>query len=125
MNPDHFRDVVWKSALKNAGLEYRPPIQTRHTFATMMLSEGEDIGWVQKMLGHSSLQMIFTRYYAWMPRKTRRDGSAFMDSIRKKSVQEDSKPIEKSGKVIPLFGKNVTKTTHQRKKDLHRNDVSP
>jgi integrase len=47
-----------------------------------MLSAGEDIGWVQNMMGHSSLQMIFTRYYAWIPRKTRRDGSAFMNSVR-------------------------------------------
>jgi integrase len=125
MNPDHFRDVVWKPALKRAGLEYRPPIQTRHTFATMTLTEGEDIGWVQKMLGHSSLQMIFTRYYAWIPRKTRRDGSAFMDAITNKSGQDDSKTSNTGGKVIPLFGGSVTKTTHQRKKDLHRNDVSP
>ncbi len=49
MNPDHFREVVWKPALKKAGLNYRPPIQTRHTFATMMLPEGRDaIGWVKK-----------------------------------------------------------------------------
>ena len=30
------------------------------------------------MLGHSSLQMIFTKYYAWMPKETRNDGSATM-----------------------------------------------
>jgi hypothetical protein len=77
MNPDHFRDVVWIPALKKADIAYRPPIQTRHTFATMMLSAGEDVGWVQNMLGHSSLQMIFQRYYAWIPQKTRSDGQAF------------------------------------------------
>ena len=53
-------------------------MQTRHIFATLMLSEGENIGWVQNMLGHGSLQMIFTKYYAWVPKKTRSDGSAFM-----------------------------------------------
>ena len=52
-------------------------MKTRHTFATIMLSEGENIGWVQNMLGHSSLQMIFTRYYAWIPRKTRTTGQPF------------------------------------------------
>ena len=45
MTPDHFREVVWKLALKRAELPYRPPIQTRHTFATMMIDVGEDIGW--------------------------------------------------------------------------------
>ncbi len=78
LNPDHVREVIWKRALDKAGVEYRPLMQTRHTFATLMLSEGENIGWIQNMLGHSSLQMIFTKYYSWIPRKTRNDGSAFM-----------------------------------------------
>jgi integrase len=88
MNTDHVRNVIWKPALEKAGISYRPLMQTRHTFATLMLSEGEDIGWVQNMLGHGSLQMIFTKYYAWIPKKTRSDGSAFMktlDSVDMKS----------------------------------------
>ena len=80
MNTDHVRNVIWKPALQKAGITYRPLMQTRHTFATLMLSEGENIGWVQNMLGHGSLQMIFTKYYAWIPKKTRSDGSAFMKS---------------------------------------------
>ncbi len=125
MNPDHFRDVVWKPALKKAGLEYRPPIQTRHTFATMMLSEGEDIGWVQNMLGHSSLQMIFTRYYAWIPRKTRQDGSAFMEAVKKKSGDEDIRGPEDGEQLIVLLDKNDTKTTHHKEKGLQQLTVSP
>ena len=70
LTPDHVRNVIWKPALKKAGITYRPLMQTRHTFATLMLSEGENIGWVQNMLGHGSLQMIFTKYYAWIPKKT-------------------------------------------------------
>ena len=89
MNPDHYRNVVWIPALKKAGLKHRPPIQIRHTFATMMLSEGEDIGWIQHMLGHSSLQMIFTRYFAWIPKKTRNDGSAFMEAVKNKLNTND------------------------------------
>ena len=116
LKTDHFRNVVWITALEKAGFEYRPPIQTRHTFATLMLSAGEDIGWVQNMLGHSSLQMIFTRYYAWIPKKTRRDGSAFMESIGEKEDPVDHSRSEKRGKIIPLFDKNVTITSHPTKK---------
>ena len=116
MTPDHFRKVVWIPALEKAGFEYRPSIQTRHTFATLMLSAGEDIGWVQNMLGHSSLQMIFTRYYAWIPKKTRQDGSAFMESIGEKEDPVDRSRLEKRGKVIALFGKNDTITSHPTKK---------
>lgn len=61
-----------------------------------MLSAGEDIGWIQNMLGHSSLQMIFQRYYAWIPKKTRSDGQAFLRYAEgeAKESQEDAKSIE-------------------------------
>jgi len=78
LTPDHVRKVVWEPCLKNAGIKYRPPMQTRHTFATIMIDAGEDLGWVQRMLGHSSLQMIYTRYYSWIKKDTRNDGAAFM-----------------------------------------------
>jgi integrase len=117
MNPDHYRNVVWTKALEKAGLAYRPPIQTRHTFATMMLSAGEDIGWVQNMMGHSSLQMIWTRYYAWIPKKTRNDGAAFMATtgqVEKPSIENQK--TTSNAKVIPLFSKNDTNPSHPNKK---------
>lgn len=89
MTPDHFRKEVWMPALEKAGLEYRPAIQMRHTFATMMISAGEDVGWVQNMLGHSSLQMIFQRYYAWMPKGTRSDGQAFIRYVENTATETE------------------------------------
>ena len=124
MSPDHFRKVVWIPALEKAGLDYRPPIQTRHTFATMMISSGEVIGWVQNMLGHSSLQMIFTRYYAWIPRSTRKDGLAFMNSVREKG-QAAGRRSPVGGKVIRLFEKSDTKTTQSTKRAHGDVPVSP
>lgn len=88
MNPDHFREVVWKPVLSNAGLAYRPPMQTRHTFATLMIDTGEDLGWVQRQLGHGSLQMIYTRYYSWVKKVTRDDGGAFMKRLNSLSKTE-------------------------------------
>jgi integrase len=88
LNPDHVRNVIWTPALEKAGIKYRPLMQTRHTFATLMLSEGENIGWIQNMLGHSSLQMIFTKYYSWIPRKTRNDGAAFMRAYEAADSEE-------------------------------------
>ena len=43
---------------------------------TMMLSAGEDIGWVAKQLGHTSVEMVIRRYHRFIPNLTRRDGSA-------------------------------------------------
>lgn len=104
MNPDHYRNVVWTKALEKAGLAYRPPIQTRHTFATMMLSAGEDSGWAQNMMGHSSLQMIWIRDFAWIQKKTRHDGAAFMATTGRVEASEieEQKNI-RNGTVIPLF----------------------
>jgi len=94
LTPDHVRNVIWKPALKKAEIEYRPLIQTRHTFATMMIDAGEDIGWVQRMLGHSSLQMIYTKYYSWMKNETRADGSAFMRNFYGRIVGSETSPVE-------------------------------
>jgi len=36
--------------------------QLRHSFATLMISEGEDILWVSKMLGHKSSDITLKTY---------------------------------------------------------------
>lgn len=97
LDTDHVREVIWKKALLKAGVEYRPLIQTRHTFATMMIDAGEDIGWVQRMLGHSSLQMIYTKYYSWIKKATRNDGKAFgviFDKTFENGVNENGVEFE-------------------------------
>jgi integrase len=42
------RKTLWQWALKKAGVRYRYPYQTRHTYASMMLSAGEPPMWVAK-----------------------------------------------------------------------------
>jgi integrase len=66
---------VWYTALKHAGLTRRDLYNTRHTFATHGLASGEDPGWVAKMLGHTTLLMLMTRYYHYIPNLTRQDGT--------------------------------------------------
>ena len=56
------RKTAWRHVLKKAGVRYRYPYQTRHTFASLMLTAGESPAWVSKQLGHSDLSMIFKRY---------------------------------------------------------------
>jgi integrase len=71
----NLRRRVWYRTLKKAGLKARDLYNTRHTFATHALASGEDPGWVAKMLGHTTLTMLISRYYRYVPNLTRRDGS--------------------------------------------------
>lgn len=52
----------WKPLLKNLDIKYRNLYQMRHTFASMMISNGEDILWVSKMLGHKDSSMTLEKY---------------------------------------------------------------
>lgn len=57
----------WVPLLKRAQVRYRRPYQTRHTYASMMLSAGEHPMWVAKQMGHSDWAMIIRVYGKWMP----------------------------------------------------------
>jgi integrase len=91
LNPDDdpieietIRKNAWSKRLTKVGLDYRPVIQPRHTFATMMISAGGNLGWVQKMMGHASLKMITDKYFSCIPNMTHQDGSQFLEEYGKK-----------------------------------------
>jgi integrase len=58
----HFTDSVWRPLLKRLGLRYRPPNDTRHTYATMLLMSGCTPAYAAGQMGHS--KEIFFRVYA-------------------------------------------------------------
>jgi integrase len=71
------RNRLWNPAIARAGLRERNPYQTRHTFASLMLYKHEDPVWVSRMLGHASLEMVYTLYGKFIPNRERQDGLAF------------------------------------------------
>lgn len=56
------RKGSWIPALKRAGVRYRNPYQTRHTFASKLLMLGEPELLVAKLLGHSTVEMVRRHY---------------------------------------------------------------
>lgn len=61
------RKTLWAKAVRESGVRYRRPYQTRHTYASMMLSAGEHPMWVAGQMGHSDWTMIARVYGRWMP----------------------------------------------------------
>jgi integrase len=61
------RKTLWTHALTRAKVRYRRPYQTRHTYASMMLSAGESPLWVAQQMGHSDWTMIARVYGRWIP----------------------------------------------------------
>lgn len=61
------RKSFWIPTIRRAKVRYRNPYQTRHTYASMMLSAGEHPMWVAKQMGHSSWVMIARVYGRWIP----------------------------------------------------------
>ena len=86
LNVDNLRNRVWYPALNKAGLRKRTMYQTRHAFASLMLSHGEDPLWVARMLGHTTLDMIFRHYGKFIRNRMRRDGARFLKGFEEAGV---------------------------------------
>lgn len=50
------------SLLERLKIDYIPIYNARHSFASLMLSKGENVMWVSWMLGHSSMQITLNYY---------------------------------------------------------------
>lgn len=59
--------LIWMPAMKKSGVRWRRPYQSRHTYASMMLSAGENPMWVAQQMGHKDWTMIAKVYGRWMP----------------------------------------------------------
>lgn len=62
INLHTFRARTWPRILKAAGLDYRPPYQMRHTYATLALAQDVPLEWISRQLGHTSLEVTLRHY---------------------------------------------------------------
>ena len=59
---------VLKRVLRRAGLPaHFTPHGLRHTFASLLLQQGESPAYVQRQLGHASIQLTVDTYGRWLP----------------------------------------------------------
>ena len=58
---------AWKRVLDKTNVKYRNPYQMRHTYASTLLSNGENIFWLATQMGHENTEMLFKHYGRWIP----------------------------------------------------------
>lgn len=56
------RKTLWLPLMERSGIEYRNPYQIRHTFASTLLTQGENPWYVASQLGHEDVEMVFRTY---------------------------------------------------------------
>lgn len=61
----NFKKRCWAPCLKRLGLRYRPPYNTRHTYATLLLMRGVKTAFAAKQMGHSR-QVFDSTYARWI-----------------------------------------------------------
>ncbi|MGL2874211.1 site-specific integrase [Helicobacter pylori] len=61
--------LIFKKLLKVLNLKDRKLYTTRHTFASLMLSQGEEAMWVSKTLGHKDLNTTYSTYSHYIPQQ--------------------------------------------------------
>lgn len=69
---------IWKKLLIKCNLKYRSVYQTRHSFASNMLSNKENIFWVSQTLGHKSINMTVEKYSKYI-KSDRKRKTTFLD----------------------------------------------
>ena len=74
----------FKPLLKRAGLPSIRWRDLRHTYATLLLARGTHPTYVQKSLGHASVQLTLDRYSHWMPSMGPATASAMDDALADK-----------------------------------------
>jgi integrase len=69
---DNFRKRVFYRLLDRAGIRRLGPHSLRHTYATLMIRQGESLAYISAQMGHSSIQVTVDRYGHLVPGDNRR-----------------------------------------------------
>ena len=67
MDPDNFRHRVWSKLLTNAGFRQIRIHDLRHTFASLLIQQGESLAYVRDQMGHHSITITVDTYGHLVP----------------------------------------------------------
>ena len=75
----------WIGVLKKAGVRYRVPYQTRHTYTSTMLQVGENLEYVAKMMGHENSTTLLKYYARFIQQTGVKHGSLLEEAYQKQT----------------------------------------
>lgn len=88
------RETSWKKTLEACKLNYRPIYHTRHSFATMMLENGENVLWISSMLGHTSSAMTLDKYTRYIKKEDKKRGQFLKVGLSPNDTGIDTELLE-------------------------------
>ncbi len=71
---------AFKALLKSLNLKEKKLYITRHTFASLMISMGEDPLWISKNMGHNDLNTTYSNYARYIP-QPKKERAAFLKEL--------------------------------------------
>jgi integrase len=86
----------WKRILLLAGVRYRNPYQTRHTYASSLLMLGANPLYVANQLGHVDTALVFRTYGKWI-------AAGLHDEKRARLLQLYARSDRKHANEFPIF----------------------
>lgn len=91
------RKSAWIPALRLGGVRYRNPYQTRHTYASMMLTAGESPIWLAGQMGHADTAMVFRNYGRWVKDAAPDAGNKAVEMFASTGIKNAAKKLRKQG----------------------------
>lgn len=80
-SPDNLRRRCFDRVLRKAGLRKIRFHDLRHTYASILIAQGENLKFIQSKLGHSSAQLTLDRYGHMMPQVQQGVGERIENTI--------------------------------------------
>lgn len=102
INEGHFHRRVWVKLLAKAGLRSIRVHDLRHTFASLLIEQGEPLPYVRDQLGHHSIQITVDIYGHLVPGGNRQAVDRLDDQTDQVLVTTIRNPAATSGSDAPL-----------------------
>jgi integrase len=67
LDPENFRNRVWLKLLAKAGMRRIRIHDLRHTFASLLIQQGESLAYVKEQMGHHSIRVTVDVYGHLVP----------------------------------------------------------